>query len=502
MDQFFLRQMRKEEKKMENHKMVIDVEENPTRKRDWALFAIQHILAMLVACITVPLLTGLPIGATLCAAGVGTLIYVFVTKKKSPVFLSSSFAYLSPMFAALGLGVATNVLEPATPNYLAVIIGMAMVGLVYVIIALIIKKTGTDWLNRLLPPVVIGPVIMVIGLGLAGSAVSNVMNGTNQIQGIIALKKPVEWQYTAVSVLVGLVACFLTAIAAHYGKKTISLIPFVIGMGGAYVFALILTGFSYIEDAEFLRVIDFSVFDKNWASVEAWINCDWMFTRAANQNATFDWATLGSVALLFIPVSLVTVCEHIGDHKNLGNILDRDLLEGEPGLTRTLIGDGIATAVSGGLCGAANTTYGENVAVIGVSKIASVNVVILAAILSIILGLFAPLTTVLQTIPACITGGVSLILYGFIASSGVKMLLKEKVDFNVTKNIMVASVILVAGIGGLVFAFGGNSEGYTIQITSTAVAMILGIVLNLILKDTDHNNVVDTTMEDVSEEEK
>lgn len=469
---------------MENHKMVIDVEENPTRKRDWLLFAIQHILAMLVACITVPLLTGLPIGATLCAAGVGTLIYVFATKKKSPVFLSSSFAYLSPMFAALTLGAATNIAESITPNYLAVILGMAMVGVVYVIIALIIKKTGTGWLNRLLPPVVIGPVIMVIGLGLAGSAVSNVMNGTQLIKSMNA---PVEWQYTAVSVLVGLVACFLTAIAAHYGKKTVSLIPFVIGMGGAYLFALILTAFSYIQGAEFLRVIDFSVFNKDWSAVDSWINCDWMFTRAINQNREFNLGIVGSVALLFIPVSLVTVCEHIGDHKNLGNILDRDLLEGEPGLTRTLIGDGIATAVSGGLCGAANTTYGENVAVIGVSKIASINVVILAAIMSIFLGLFAPLTTLLQTVPACITGGVSLILYGFIASSGVKMLLKEKVDFNVTKNIMIASVILVSGIGGLFLAFGGSSEGYTLKITSTAVAMLLGIVLNLILKDKDSN---------------
>lgn len=482
---------------MEN-KMIIDVEENPKRIRDWALFSIQHILAMLVACITVPLLTGLPIGATLVAAGIGTLIYVFATKKKSPVFLSSSFAYLSPMFAALSLGVSYDVLGNAlnTPNYLAVILGMLMVGIIYVVIAVVIRFTGTGWLNKLLPPVVIGPVIMVIGLGLAGSAVSNVTTGTNLIQGLIKAKQPVSWELTAVSTLVGLVACFLTAIAAHYGKKTISLIPFVIGMGGAYLFALILTLIGSLASVDCLKVIDFSVFNKDWGAVEAWINCDWMFTRAYNQDVNFTVGMIGSVALLFIPVALVTVCEHIGDHKNLGNILDRDLLENEPGLTRTLIGDGIATAVSGGLCGAANTTYGENVAVIGVSRIASVNVIIVAAIISIILGLFAPLTTCLQTIPSCITGGVSLILYGFIASSGVKMLLKEKVDFNVTKNIMVASVILVAGIGGLVFGFGGVRDGYTVQITSTAVAMILGIILNFILKDKKPENEPEATTEE------
>ncbi len=476
--------------------MVIDVEESPKRKRDWFLFGIQHVLAMLVACITVPLLTGLPLGATIVAAGVGTLIYVFATKKKSPVFLSSSFAYLSPMFSALTLGGVKNALEPITPNYIAVIVGMLLVGVIYVVIALIIKKTSTAWLNKLLPPVVIGPIIMVIGLSLATSAVSNVTGGTAAIKNATG---NIDWRYTFVSVLVGLVACVTTALAAHYGKKTIKLIPFVIGMVGAYLFAVILTLFSYIDGLEFMRVIDFSIFKKDWGSIDAWITTDWMFRRAWNQNRVFDGSTFGSVCLLFIPVALVTIAEHIGDHKNLSNILGRDLLGKEPGLTRTLIGDGVATAVSGCICGAANTTYGENVAVIGVSKIASVSVVIFAAIMSIVLGMFAPLTTLLETIPACITGGVSLILYGFIASSGVKMLIKDHVDFNVTKNIMIASVILVAGIGGLVFGFGGTPEAYTVKITSTAVAMILGIFLNLILKDKKEDETAEEAVESKEE---
>lgn len=459
--------------------LVLDVEESPKKKSQWILFAIQHILAMLVACITVPLITGLPIGPTLIAAGCGTLIYIFTTKRKSPVFLSSSFAYLAPMSTALTLGMV----DDGTMNYGAVMLGMAMVGLVYVVIALIIKKIGTGWLNKLLPPVVIGPIIMVIGLGLAGSAIGNVTGGTAGISIFQSLHigEPLPWQYTFMSIVIALFACFLTAFCATSKRKNITLIPFVIGMVGAYVLACILTGIGHLSHTDWLKIVDFSLFDKNWSDVGSWITIDFVFVKAISQNAVFSFKTVGQVALLFIPVALVTICEHIGDHKNLGNIINRDLLDGEPGLTRTLIGDGVATAVSGVLCGAANTTYGENVAVIGVSKIASVSVIILASILSIALGFFAPLTTLLQTIPACITGGVSLILYGFIASSGVKMLVKEKVDFGQTRNIVIASVILVAGIGGLALGFGGVLGSNVITISATAVAMLLGIIMNLVL---------------------
>lgn len=491
------------EKKPNANGMILDVEEMPTKKRQWVLFPLQHILAMLVACITVPLLTGLPVGATLVAAGIGTLIYIFVTGKKSPVFLSSSFAYLSPMFSALLLGVSTNVIEGYTTdagvniaqlskdgkaNYLVIILGMLVVGAIYVAIALIIKKTGTSWLNRLLPPVVIGPIIMVIGLSLAGSAVKNVVSGGLTNQATTASNY--------VYVLCGFVAAFVTAICAHYGKKTVSLIPFVLGMGIAYVFASVLTGFGYALNQDWLKVVDYSALTNlDFTSISGYITTDWMFIRAAKQTPTMDLATFGSIIVIFAPVALVTICEHIGDHENLGNILGRDLLNGEPGLTRTLIGDGIATAVSGGCCGAANTTYGENVAVIGVSRIASTAVVIVAAIATIAFGLLAPIAAFLSTVPACITGGVSLILYGFIASSGVKMLIKEKVDFGVTRNIIIASVILVVGIGGMQFNIGKAA------FTSTALAMILGIIFNLILvekkekkffEDTEEKNVQET----------
>ncbi|MCQ2772029.1 MAG: uracil permease [Bacilli bacterium] len=468
--------------------LVLDVEENPKKVHEWFLFGIQHVLAMLVACITVPLITGLPIAATLVSAGIGTLCYLIATKKKSPVFLSSSFAYLSPMGSALTVGLIGGA---TGNNYLALILGMLMVGIVYVAIALIIRFIGTGWLNKLLPPIVVGPVIMVIGLGLAVSAINN-LTGVNT-------NNPMD--YNLLKIVCGLVAMVVIALVSHYGKEKgmARLIPFVIGMGAGYILAVLFTVIGLAADVSYLKIVDFGPFIAignqfksgnageiiaaifNWKMFVPNDAESFIFLRF-NEISKFDWATIGSVALLFIPVALVTVCEHIGDHENLGNILGRDLLNKEPGMTRTLIGDGAATAISGALCGAANTTYGENVAVIGTTKIASVNVVFVAALMSIVIGFFTPFTALLQTIPACVTGGVSLILYGFIASSGVKMLIQEKIDFGKAKNIFIASVILVSGIGGLAIKF-GNPTAPTIQITSTAVAMILGICLNLILKD-------------------
>ncbi len=461
--------------------LVLDVEEQPANLSSWFLFAIQHILAMLVACITVPLLTGLPVAATLVSAGLGTICYILITKKQSPVFLSSSFAYLNPMFSALTIGMINNA---GGNNYFALILGMIFVGLVYLVIALVIKYIGTDWLNKLLPPIIVGPVIMVIGLGLATSAVNNVTvaSGSGDSYNLLAL-------------LCGFIALFGTALASHYGKKMISLIPFIVGMGSGYAAALLFTLIGYYGFGnEYCHIVNFSalvnIFSAENISFASFINYKLFMPNDAEsfiflrfeEIAKFDWATIGEVALLFIPVAFVTVCEHVGDHENLGNIIGRDLLNGEPGMKRTLAGDGIATALSGVLCGAANTTYGENVAVVGMTRIASVKVVLLAAVLTICFGFFTPFTALLQTIPSCVTGGVSLILYGFIASSGVKMLIKEKIDFNKTKNIFIASVILVAGIGGLTLKF-GNPNKPVIQITSIAVAMILGIVLNIALKE-------------------
>lgn len=439
--------------------LVLDVNENPKKVSHWFLFALQHILAMFVACITVPLLTGLPVDATIVAAGIGTLCYIFTTKRKSPVFLSSSFAYIAPISSALLLG------DSVEKNFMAVIVGMIIVGLVYTIIALIIKQVGIKWLNKLLPTVVIGPVIMVIGLSLSSSAVNNMANTAVSASN-----------YSLIHVICGLSAMLATAFAAVYGKKTVKLIPFIIGMTTGYLVALVFTLIGNSTGNEALKVIDFSVLIDNFSTVtfQSFLKVpDFMFLK--NMDA-FSWNQIPEILVLFIPVAFVTICEHIGDHKNLSNIIDKDLLN-DPGLTRTLIGDGLATTVSGILCGSANTTYGENVAVVGVSRIASIGVIILASAMTILLGFLRPLMCIVETIPACVTGGVSLILYGFIAASGVKMLIKDKIDFGETKNIFVASVILVAGIGGLSIKAG------PVEITSVAVAMILGIVLNLILKN-------------------
>lgn len=471
---------------MANSNLILDVHENPKKISSWILFALQHVLAVLVATITVPLLVpGMPIAATMVSAGIGTLFYIFVTKGKSPVFLSSSFAYIAPMSSAI----AISLIGEATGfNYLAIMLGMIMVGLIYVIVALLIKKFGSAWLNKILPPIVAGPVIMVIGLSLAGSAINNLTNVNGGLEN-----------YNLIHISCGLIALLVTALCAHFGKKNmLGLIPFVLGMGSGYVSAVLFTVFGYlIGGNSYFAVVDFSPL------VNIFKNFDFnsifnykMFVPNSNESfiflrweeiSKFDWAQIGQVALLFIPVSFVTICEHTGDHKNLGNIIGKDLLIGEPGMTRTLIGDGVATAISGALCGAANTTYGESVAVVGTTKVASVNVIKLAAIMMIVFGLFTPFTALLQTIPACVTGGVSVVLYGFIASSGVKMLINEKVDLNETRNIFIAASILVSGIGGLTLRF-GNPVSPVIQITSTAVAMIIGIALNFILKENKDEN--------------
>ena len=467
---------------MENEtKLVLDVNENPKKIKDWILFAIQHILAMLVACITVPFLTGLPVAHTLISAGIGTLCYILFTKKKSPVFLSSSFAYLAPMSSALAVGLIG---EKTGNNYLALILGMLMVGVVYCLVALIIKFVGTNWLNKLLPPIVVGPIIMVIGLGLAGSAISNLTTASGSGES-----------YNLIAILCGIIGLIATALSSHYGKKMVALVPFVIGMASGYAAAVLFTLIGYYGfNNSYFNIVDFTplinIFSADKISIASFFNYkifvpndpeSFIFLKF-NEISAFDWATIGEVALLFIPVAFVTICEHIGDHKNLGNIINRDLLNGEPGMTRTLLGDGVATAVSGALCGAANTTYGENVAVIGMTKVASVNVIILASIMTILIGFFTPFTALLQTIPSCVTGGISLILYGFIASSGIKILIKDKIDFSKSKNIIIASVILVVGIGGLALKFGPANDP-VIEITKIAVAMILGIILNLILRD-------------------
>lgn len=463
--------------------MLLEVDEAPKKAGKWIILAIQHVLAMFVACVTVPMivfsgvnvtiggvtqnLASVMIAPTLFSAGVGTIFYLFVTKFKSPMFLASSFAYMAAMSEAIKVDA-----QAGQVNLWILPVGMAMVGVVYCLVALLIKLFGVAWLNKLLPPIVVGPVIMVIGLSLAGSAIGN-LTGT------------AAGAYNWCNIISGLIAMVVTAICAHYGKGTISLIPFVLGMLSGYITGVLFTAIGYYGcSSDYCRVVNFDPFINLFSNIRVQSFLDYpkfLFLAAQSSNVVpLSGSAVGQAALIFIPVSLVTICEHIGDHKNMSGLLQRDLLE-EPGLSRTLIGDGVATAISGCLCGAANTTYGENVAVVGVTKIASTKVIFLACIFSMLLGFFSPVMALTQTIPACVTGGVSLILYGFIASSGVKMLIHEKVDMSKTKNIFVSSVILVAGIGGLVFSFGSGEV--SMSITSVSVAMILGIIMNAILRE-------------------
>lgn len=484
-----------EEEKVKD--LILDVDEKPKKFTQTLVLAFQHILAMLVACITVPLITGLPIAATLISAGIGTICYLLITKMKSPVFLSSSFAYLAPMSSALAIGLIGGA---TGNNFLALILGMVFVGLVYLAIALVIRFVGTAWLNKILPPIVVGPVIMVIGLGLSVSAISNLTTASGSRQ-----------PYNLIALLCGLIGMLTTALASHYGSNNIKVIPFIIGMGSGYLAAILFTAIGWYGcNNAYFHIVNFdpliNTFSKENIS-SAFFNYklfipndpeSFIFLRF-DQISKFDWLTIGEVALLFIPVAFVTVCEHIGDHENLGNIIRRDLLNGEPGMKRTLAGDGIATAISGALCGAANTTYGENVAVIGMTKIASVRVVLAAAVMSIIVGFFTPFTALLQTIPSCVTGGISLLLYGFIASSGVKMLIANKIDMSKSKNIFIASIILVSGIGGLTLKF-GNPDHPVITITSVAVSMFLGILMNAILRDKKTAKIAEIKEENIEEQ--
>ena len=464
-------------------KLILDVNESPKRIRDWIALSVQHILAMFVACITVPIivfngytdaagnpLTQIMIAPALVSAGVGTIFYLIVTRMKSPVFLASSFAYIAPISSALAIGAVGT-----TPNLWSLPIGMAFVGAVYLIMAICIKIFGVKWLLKLLPPIVVGPVIIVIGLSLAGSAVANLTGDSGG-------------HYNLLEILCGLYAMIATACCAYYARSRLSLIPFIVGALSGYLLAAAFTGFGYyLGGNEYFRIIDFSPFIDNFKNISFQSFFDYpKFLFLTDNSVPFDGSMIGTVALLFIPVSLVTICEHIGDHENLSGILERDLLT-DPGLSRTLVGDGVATAISGVLSGVANTTYGENVAVVGLTKVASTKVILTAAIGAVVISFFKPIVCFIMTFPTCITGGISLLLYGFIASSGVKVLNRAKIDFNKTKNIFVTSVILVTGIGGLAFKF-GDPNNPVITVTSVAVAMILGIAMNLILKDKAKEN--------------
>ncbi|MDE5631140.1 MAG: NCS2 family nucleobase:cation symporter [Bacilli bacterium] len=438
---------------MKTKKMTYDVNEKPPVAK-WIILAIQHVFAMFGATILVPILVNsaagevvLTIPVALVASGIGTLLYILCTKGKSPVYLGSSFAFITPIAAAYFKGGISGAMT-----------GVMVVGLIYIVVSFIIKLIGSRWLDKVLPPLVIGPMIMIIGLGLAPSAVGQIG---------IASGATLEWKTVAIAAFTFLVTTFVMVKA----KGFIKIIPFLVGIVAGYIFACVLgvVDFTAVKEASFFSVPEF-VFP------------------------FIDYKLNFGALLTIAPIALVTMCEHIGDHTSLSNIIGKDLLK-EPGLNRTLLGDGVATLVAGALGGPANTTYGENTSVVGMTKIASVWVIGLAAIFAIVLGFLGKFTALVSTIPQPVLGGVSLLLYGFIAVNGLKVLIKNQVDFEQPKNVVVASSMLVLGLGGAAIAI--VSGDLSVTISGMSLAAIIGIILNLILP----NEVVEENNEDSLEED-
>lgn len=431
--------------------LILDVNEKPSIGK-WIILALQHVFAMFGATILVPILVNSAAGAevltipvTLVASGIGTLIYILCTKGKSPVYLGSSFAFIAPLVAAYLKGGISGAMT-----------GIMAVGLIYVIFAIIIRFIGKNWLDKILPPVVIGPMIMIIGLGLAPSAISQI--------GLTS-GAALEWQ----PIVIALVSFLVTAIVAVAAKGFLKVIPFLIGIVAGYLagVAVGIVDFTPITEAAIVGVPNFII-------------------------PFLSYTPNFSAILTIAPIALVTIAEHIGDHTALSAIIDRDLLK-NPGLDRTLLGDGIATFVAGAIGGPANTTYGENTSVVGMTKVASVWVIGLAAIIAIILGFFSKFTALISTIPTAVLGGVSLLLYGFIAVNGLKVLIQNQVNFSNTKNVIVASAMLVLGLGGATISI--VSGDLAITISGMSLAAIVGIILNLCLP-TEKND------EDKSKKEK
>ena len=474
---------------MSQTNLVYNVEDKPAWGKT-IVFALQQLLAIMAATIAVPMIVGngMSTSAALFGAGVGTLVYLLFTKFKSPVFLGSSFAFLGSMFAAFGGAVSVSV------GYFGLILGAIFAGLVYVVLALLVKKFGTGWIAKIMPAVVIGPTVAIIGLSLAGNAVGNLFGYSSAMGSVLgggatANDVPVANGtmnlYKWMCVIVGLITLFTVIAVSVFAKKKsfLSLIPFVIGIGAGYLVALGITGIGYAAQNDALKLINFDLFknagwDKfvgGWCPEFTFIKVFGCFGDGSDLS-NFG-AYIGTIAVAYIPVAFVVFAEHIADHKNLSTIINRDLLE-EPGLHRTLLGDGVGSMAGAFFGGACNTTYGESVGCVAISGNASIRTIFVTAIMAIVLSFVLPFSTLLASIPVAVMGGVCIALYGFIAVSGLKMI--QQVDLGDNRNLFVVSVILIAGVGGfgMKFVLPSNSA---IELTEIACALILGIVVNLLV---------------------
>ena len=413
------------------------------------LFALQQLLAIMAATIAVPAIigNGMSQTAALFGAGVGTLVYLLFTKFRSPVFLGSSFAFLGSMATAFAGAVTVQA------GYAGLILGALFAGLVYVVISLVVKACGVKWIDKIMPAVVIGPTVAIIGLSLAGNAIGDLTNAAGAVTAS-----------PYVCIICGLVTLAVTMLCSVYGKKFLKMIPFIIGILAGYAVAAIFTVIGTKNGNPALQVINFGLFQSM-----TWVP-DFTFLQAAKGFSAVDGAYIATIAVAYVPVAFVVFAEHIADHKNLSSIIGTDLLT-EPGLHRTLLGDGIGSFAGAIFGGCPNTTYGESIGCVAISGNASVVTILATAILAMVISFFGPFATFLATIPACVMGGVCVSLYGFIAVSGLKMI--QNVDLNENKNLFVVSVILIAGVGGMTVSFG------KVTITEVACALILGILTNV-----------------------
>ena len=433
-------------------KLVYGIKDKP-KFPQMLLFALQQVLAILAATIAVPAIVGngMSASAALFGAGVGTIVYQLFTKFKSPVFLGSSFAFIGSMVAAFAGAVS------ASAGFAGIIIGAIFAGLVYVVISLVVKLAGVKWIDKLMPPVVIGPTVALIGLSLAGAAIKDVFSyGPQDANGSFVMSAPI-WA----SFVCAMVTLLVVILVSTYGKKMAKLIPFIIGILAGYVVAVIFTLCG-------IPVVDFSLF-QNMQIVAV---PQFTFLEALKGIKEIDGSYIATLAVAYVPVAFVVFAEHIADHKNLSTIIDQDLTK-DPGLHRTLLGDGIGSIAGAFFGGCPNTTYGESVGCVAITRNASIVTITTAAIMCIVISFFGPFVAFLDSIPGCVMGGVCVTLYGFIACSGLKMI--QKVDLNQNKNLFVVASILIPGIGGMAMAIG------KVTLTTTACALILGIIVNLIL---------------------
>ena len=422
---------------MDNSNMKYNVKDVPKKCWEWLLYPLQILLSVFVATVLIANICGTPISSCLLGACLGTLVYQIITKFRSPVFISSCGATVSAVCGALALNAAGN-------NYLMVFCGGLIILAVYGIFALIVKLTGIKWIDKIFPPTIIGAVTIVIGINLAAF-----INGYTQIGS----------EHSDIGILIAVATMLITAVVSHYGKGFMKNIPFLFGIVGGYIIALIFTWCG-------IKVVDFSSFN----------NMQWYpdLTFLKWQSSDWSWANLGRTCLFFIPVAICALLEHVSDHKVLSNIIGQDLIN-DPGLHRTLLGDGVASALGTLTCGLPNTSYGESIATIGFSRVASVWVTSVAAVLLGLMSFIGPVSAFIQSIPSCVFGGCAMILYGFIAASGLKTIINNKVDLNNNKNLTIICVILTVGVSGI-WLFDAAFSG-------VALAMILGVVLNLILRE-------------------